>query len=279
MSLGGVRQVRWVLMWSALWLFPPAAGLRAEGAQALPTVDAAASPYVYQSAGPGEEGRVSAQWELGYGSRETRHFTQDGVEQGFRLRVRPWTRIGLELFGGLVMDGALSSRVSQAFSAEVSGRLLTQGSHAVNLDVGAGYIRDYRGDHVPRGRLTLSRSVDRFEFRLTGLLEVPIGNSGRDEADVMTALAASYRPASWWNVGLELAGEDLEGLFESEEAEGGAKLLAGPTWVFCLPWNLYVKANAAVVYAHLENQVSIPGAPTFERWGFMGRAVLGWTFR
>lgn len=245
-----------------------------------PVLDAAPfdTPYVYQAAGRGREMSVTVQYEAGYGSRETRNLGQEGVEQGLRLRFQPLSQLGIEAFGGLVLDRRTGGLRSGAASVDIIGRPLEQARHYVNLDLGVGYLYDYRGDHIPRVRLGLSRSFGALDLGLAGVLEIPVGSAGRDEVDVMTSIAVSYGFLSWLRAGLEVAAEDLEGLVETEEAEGGAKFLFGPTFTFSLPWDFFVKLNTAAVAAYVGNQRVPAGGSRADAWGFMGRAVVGWTW-
>jgi hypothetical protein len=269
------------LVAGALVLATASPGRAADGAPAAADEESAsyATPYLYQDTGRGQPRSVIVQYEVGYGSRESRSFTQEGVEQGARLRFQPWARFGVEAFGGVVVDASGGGYRSLAASIEGLGRVLVQARHHVNLDVGAGYIYDYRGDHVPRLRVTLGRSFDRLDVSLSALLEIPVGRAGRDEVDVVIAAAASYRLVSWLRLGLEVAAEDLEGLTARAEAEGGTKLLFGPTLALTFPHGLFLKVNTAAVYAYLANQTFAAGAPRPDEWGVMVRAALGWSWR
>jgi hypothetical protein len=239
-----------------------------------------ASPYVYQRTGQGMEGGFSVLLETAYGTRESRNFAPDGVELGLRLRGQPLGWLGLEGFAGLLLDpGRGGGPDSYAAGLEVLARALRQERHEINLDVGLGYIFDYRGEHVPRARLTLGRSFGDLDLSLAGLLEIPVGSAGRDEADVMVALAGSYAVTPWYRQGFELAAEDLEGFAEAEEAEGGAKLLFGPTAALDLAGGMLLRLNAAAVYAHTANQIPLEGRPLPDSWGLMLRVVLGWSLR
>lgn len=237
------------------------------------------TPWVYQRGAPGGAGSGSIQTETGYGSRESRNFTQAGFEQGLRVRFNPLADLALEAFGGLVFGRSDGRLMGQAASIEALTRLLDQRNRGVDLDLGVGYIYDYQGDHIPRVRVTLSRSFDRFLLSLSGLAELPVGDQGRDEVDIMTSAAVFYRLQDRTSLGLEVAGEDLEGFFEEEEAEGGAKLLFGPTLNLAMPGELFLKLNTAAVYAHLANQDFQPDSQQPDQWGFMGRLVLGWSWR
>lgn len=207
--------------------------------------------------------------ETGYGTRETRNFARPGLEQGASLRFQATELLAVELFGGrLTEDGA------SQLSAEARYRAMEAETAGVALDVGLGVTRDYRGDTIPRLRVAVTREQGLGSWSASGNFEVPVGNPERDELDVMVALAGSMRASRMLCIGVELAGEDLEGLFDAEEAEGGAKLLAGPSVRLGLPSDLYLQANLSAVYAMASNN---PEAPQMgDRWGLSSRAVIGW---
>jgi hypothetical protein len=207
------------------------------------------SPFVYQRSAEGRAGAVTAILETGYGTRETRNFAQDGVEE------------------------------ARAYGVEANYRLLRATSIWPNVDAGLGFTHDYRGDDIPRVRVAAGREVGRLGWGVTGTFEVPVGNPERDELDIMLATAATWSLSRELRIGVELAGEDLEGLVEDEEAEGGAKLLAGPTLRAELGERLFVQLNSSVVYAQTANQVFAPGVRRPDTWGFSSRALLGWTLR
>ena len=54
-------------------------------------------------------------------------------------------------------------------------------------------------------------------------------SSGRDELDVVTSLGWARKLPHGMSLGAEMVGEDLEGFWEAQEAEGGARLLIGPS--------------------------------------------------
>ena len=225
--------------------------------------------YTYQRYGRGDAGATTIALETGYGTRETRNFARPGLEQGLSLRLQPTSDIAVAVFvGRLADDGATQ------FSAETRYRAAEVEQFGTSLDVGLGLTRDYRGDLIPRLRLVASRAEGRVAWSASGNFEVPVGNEERDELDVMIALGASVRAGRLLVVGVEAAGEDLEGLVDDEEAEGGAKLLIGPSLRVELPSDLYLQGNVAAVYTVASNQLAAT-APS-EPWGLSSRAVLGW---
>jgi len=60
------------------------------------------------------------------------------------------------------------------------------------------------------------------------LFEKPMA-SGRDAVDLITSVGWARRVSRGVSLGVETIGEDLEGFWDADEAEGGARLLAGPS--------------------------------------------------
>ncbi len=232
-------------------------------------------PYVYQRVGSGDNMSVTTEYETAYGSRQSRFFGGKGLEQGLRVRFQPWSFVNVEGWAGMLI-GAQGLK-AKAASVEVNFRVLNEASHYLDLNLGAGYVFDYLGDHVPRIRMSVGRSFGDFHTILSALAEIPV-NEERDEVDLMLSLAGSYSITPWYRQGLELCVEDMEGLWEPEESEGGAKFLLGPTAYFEIAQHFEVKLNLALVLAYLSNQVPTDGQDPGPQTGFMGRLVLGYTF-
>jgi len=227
-------------------------------------------PYTWQrfGAGPAWTGTVAA--ELGYGTRDSRFFGADGFEQGVALRLQSGERVAFEAYGGALFSGGDDPRPGVA--GGLVGRVLTTGADGVDLDLGAGWGYDFRARHVLRARAALGRAFGRWDLRIGSVVEVPVTGEG-DSADLMLSVAGSVRLAPGLRQGLELGVEDVEGFWEAEEAEGGARLVAGPTTYVQLGDRVELRVNVAVVYA--------PGpldAPVEDPWGFMGRASVAYTF-
>ncbi len=97
--------------------------------------------------------------------------------------------------------------------------------------VGAGF-RELGGGFGGYARLTGSYDVDK--LRLGGNLHVEhVFGGGRDGADLVVSLGASYRVLPGLRLGAEYVGQDLEEL-GAPAAEGGAKQYAGPTFAIDL---------------------------------------------
>ncbi len=238
----------------------------------------ASHPYVYQRGGHGTAGVVSVEVETAYGSRDARPFGAAGMEQGARVRWTPLDWLTAEGWSGVLFTGGAYRATAAAVDVHVG--VLNQADHHVNLTLSGGYLFDYQQVHVPRLRATLGRSWGPLDTALSGYLEIPTAR-GRDAVDLVVALAASYRVARWARVGLELEGQDLEGFWEPQEAEGGAKLVLGPTAWFRVWDGLYAKLNVGAIVPATTNAPTnvVAGADTSTYdYGVLARAVAGWSF-
>ncbi|MEP6593334.1 MAG: hypothetical protein ABJC51_06555, partial [Acidobacteriota bacterium] len=73
--------------------------------------------------------------------------------------------------------------------------------------------------------------------------------TGRDAVDLITSVGWAARLTPTLSIGVEAIGEDLEGFWDPSEAEGGARLLAGPSLHIAPPQQRW--------------QFSVAGGPTF----------------
>lgn len=235
------------------------------------------TPYLYHRA-PGDNGpKLNIELESAYGSREAGPVGDKGYEQILRLRYDIGSRFFVSGQGGLLFDD--KGYKAPSGGGEVGVKALVQELHQINFTLAAGYLYDYQGVHVPRLRVGLGRRFGDFDLVLHALLEFPQSSSThRDTVDLISGLAMSYRVNSWFSPGLEILMQDIEGFWEKEEAEGGAKLLVGPTLGF-KPWQeLSLKLNAAAIIPGSKNSAK-PGQPALKNdYGFLGRLVLGYGF-
>lgn len=221
--------------------------------------DDTADPYVYQRLVMSEPARVEL--ETAVGTRDMRPFGERGVEETARGLFQLVDRVELAVSGGVLLFG---DETRGAFACEAMA--LALGDRTLGLQLGGGYAYDFRGANLLRARIAGLARVGRFDLVASGLFEIPIDAEGRDEVDVMIGLAASTALSPRVRAGLEVLAEDIEGLWDSEEAEGGARILAAPTlWVSLSPgWDLKLSAG-------------IHDDPTGV--GFLGRATIGVAFQ
>ncbi len=194
--------------------------------------------FTLTTSAPATKQRWVVDYEADYGKRAADPFGVDGI--GPRLAVRGSLGRGLSLLGQAGLGTAESPRVGQAAILKPSAaELLNAPSTQVELlkdlrpasgmgvAVGLGVRREWQGRTVILGRIAVGHSSARatlfgnvrFERALSG---------GRDAIDLVTS-AGWLRRFGSVHLGVEAIGEDLEGFWVPSEAEGGARIFAGPS--------------------------------------------------
>ena len=232
-----------------------------------------ATPFIYQGIGSRGDEKAVVEWGTAFGTREINPISERGVEQELRVDVGLTEFMAAELGGGMLLEDNKETRYS--FHVEALVNLLNEHRAGINLGIALGFIRDYRDANIPRVRLIMDKSIGDFRIAFSGLLEFPLA-SNRDPVDIILSLASSYAIFESFQVGLEAVGEDLEGFWERDEAEGGAKLLGGPTIWFKPSSDITVKLNVAGVMTVSSGAVS----PTSQsnKYGIEGRCIFGYRF-
>jgi hypothetical protein len=124
---------------------------------------------------------------------------------------------------------------------------------ATSMFVGVGGGLDFSHTQLATVRMGIAHKG--VENRLQGnvLFEKPLV-SDRDAVDVVGTVGWLRRVSSIAELGVEAVGQDLEGFWEADEAEGGARLLVGPTlaiapvgagWRFIVGGGVVVRATTS----------------------------------
>ncbi len=190
-------------------------------------------PYLYVvSPSWLEDGDVYFSYDAAFGLRSVRPFGEDGVEQRVGVIYGLSDRVSLVATAGAWVEAGSAVHLG-SLQAEVMADLVRGRSPLSGVSVGAGFLREYLGVNVLLARVAAGSSWRRWLIHGNALLEKPFAKN-RDPVDLITSAGCSYALTDRFRVGIEAIGEDLEGFFEPEEAEGGAKLLVGPSiqWKF-----------------------------------------------
>ncbi len=163
-----------------------------------------------------------------YGERVSDPFGFSGIGQEIALMGYLGNRFTLyakAAFG--FSDGV---RVSSAQQVEVIRDIIGgKSAQGFRLGLGLGGRLDYDTMGSLISRLTAAYTTSFWRLNGNLLFEKAFGND-RDAIDVITSIGIQYRLWNELYAGVEALGEDLEGFWEEEEAEGGAKLLVGPSF-------------------------------------------------
>lgn len=98
----------------------------------------------------------------------------------------------------------------------------------VDLSLSGGYLRELGGGNGVWGRASIAASFKAARFVVTALGS-HVFEKGRDPVNILITAGASYAVIPILRLGVEYTIQDLEGLWEDEEADGGVRHFIGPT--------------------------------------------------
>jgi hypothetical protein len=221
---------------------------------------------------------VVINYDVGAGERTFHANTGNGPEQrvGVQASVGRWTllaHVGL---------ASIQGEYETSQQGEVLYSIARGGPAAFDLAVGGGVLREASGVNVALARIVAGRSFERSELRGNVVFQKPMA-ADRDAVDLLTSVGWTRRVTSALALGVEAVGEDLEGFWEPEEAEGGARLLFGPSVHIAPPrsrWQISV-AGGPTLHPTTSNRES--GAvrdlpPTTRAHGYAVRSSFSVTF-
>jgi len=203
-------------------------------------------PFVFATTTASEiaKPQVLVDYDVGVGERAFHNDTENGLEQriGVQASLGRWT-----LVGGIGL-ASVAGAYQSSQQGEVLFSVLTQRSSGVALAMGGGMLREAGGVDVALARIIAGREYDQWRLHGNVLFQKPLA-ANRDAIDLVTSVGWARRLNTAVALGIEGIGEDLEGFWDQAEAEGGARLLIGPS--------LHVTPSGRAW------QLSVAGGPTF----------------
>ena len=190
--------------------------------------EAQVRPFVFTVTTAPTQGseRWTVQYQAGYSERAAPAFANDGLEQ--RVGVQGDLGAGFTLlgsFGVASLDAQAATSTTQ--DAEVLKDLFGP-ERSFRVAAGAGLRREWEGTTTLLGRISLGRTFEASSLFANLRFERPF-ETGRDTLDLITTAGWLHHIGGGVHLGVEAIGEDLEGFWDAEEAEGGAKLMVGPS--------------------------------------------------
>lgn len=183
----------------------------------------AQSPFLFASI-PNIGARIVTAIDAGYSAR--------AFEPVAGERVEPRAAAAVALSSLFALQGQISAASTVDHQTRVSDQMelmvTPRRSGALSFGAALGVRHEYTGTSVALARAVGSRTSDYSALIADVLIEHPFA-SGRDAVDVITTVGGTHALTQHVWLGVEVVGSDLEGLFDSTEAEGGATVLAGPT--------------------------------------------------
>ncbi len=167
---------------------------------------------------------VAFAYDVGVGDTAFRGTQSNGPEKriGIQASLGRWTFVG--------RVGVASSDVTYQTSqqGEVLYSVFTQASSGVAVAVGGGMLREPGGTTVALARVVAGREFGAWRLHGNALFQKATA-TGRDPLDLVTTVGWARRLGASVSLGVEGIAEDVEGSWNPAEAEGGARLLIGPS--------------------------------------------------
>lgn len=200
----------------------------------------------------------------------------DGLEQ--LLGVQGSVGHGFTLLGQVGMGTSGVAASQSTYEGEVL-KDLWRGSSGGCVAVGLGARREWDQTTTFLGRISVGQSIGRAMFIGNVRFEHALA-AGRDDIDVITSVGWAQRVTHAVGIGAEVLGEDLEGFWEKDEAEGGARIFVGPAIHVSPPgtkFHLSLLAGPVIRGTYNDNSNYAPRALTGNK-GYAARASLTYSF-
>ncbi len=201
----------------------------------------------------------SLDYSTSYGERVTGPFGHDGIGQQFGLKG--YLGKQFTVYAHAALGFANEDKVTSAQQVEIIRDFIGgKKNMGLRLGIGVGASRDYSNVASFLSRITASYDAPRWKAGGNLLIEKAFAGN-RDAVDVISSLGFHYRLSGNLYGGFETVGEDLEGFWDEEEAEGGAKLLVGPSMNMTTNNSrLSFSVSGGPVFYATRNQVANPAA-------------------
>jgi hypothetical protein len=170
-------------------------------------------------------------WSLnyagGYGQRTVTPLGYDGVDQN--IGVKGYLGNKFTMLASMGIGFGTNGNIESIQQAEVI-RDFIGGNEPNGFRMGAslGFRREFNNDKVALSRVTAMYEDINWRFGANVRFEKAFDKE-RDAFDVISSLGIQRQISGQLFGGIEAVGQDLEGFWETDEAEGGARLLVGPS--------------------------------------------------
>ncbi len=158
--------------------------------------------------------------------------------------------VGIFKFASLHAEGLLAGDGANVNGGAMLGAsfYLLGPKYPVGIVLSAGYLRELGGEGGVWGRASIAGNLGPVRLILTGLGEHVFtsnapGGELRDDIDLLVTMGASYRVTDIFQLGAEYVVQDLEGLWDPEELDGGVRHFIGPSATLKLARNIQIAAG------------------------------------
>ena len=173
-----------------------------------------------------EDLKWTMDYSTSYGERVSGPFGNEGIGQQVGIKGylgKQFTLYANAAFG-FTSDNAVTSAQQAEIIRDIIGGKKNQG---LRLGIGLGANKDFSNIGSILSRVTISYDAPRWKAGGNVLFEKAFA-ANRDKIDIISSFGFHHILLGKLYGGFEAVGQDLEGLW-SDEAEGGAKILVGPS--------------------------------------------------
>ncbi len=168
----------------------------------------------------------SVNYSGGYGEHTVTPLGYDGVDQNISVKGYLGAKVTMLVSTGIGLgsNGEVKSLQQAEFLRDFIGGNTPMG---VRIGGSLGFRREFNSDKVALARLT--GAYDNLNWRVGANVRFEKAfATGRDGIDLISSVGVHRKITNQLFGGFEAVGQDLEG-FWSDDAEGGARLLVGPS--------------------------------------------------
>ena len=160
--------------------------------------------------------------------------------------------VGIFKFASLHAEGLLAGDGGNVNGGAMLGAsvYLLGPKSPVGIVLSGGYLHELGGVDGVWGRASIAGNIGHLRLVLTGLGEHVFSGPGtgpgsalRDGVDLLVTAGASYRVTDLFQLGAEYVVQDLEGLWDPGELDGGARHFIGPTATLALARHVQIGAG------------------------------------
>ncbi len=173
-----------------------------------------------------EDLKWTMDYSTSYGERVSGPFGNEGVGQQVGVKGylgKQFTLYAHAAFGFTSQDNVTSAQQVEIIHDIIGGKK----NQGLRLGIGLGANKDFSNIGSILSRVTISYDAQRWKAGGNVLFEKAFG-ANRDKIDIISSFGFHHIIIGKLYGGFETVGQDLEGLW-SDEAEGGAKILVGPS--------------------------------------------------
>lgn len=170
-------------------------------------------------------------WSLnyagGYGENTVTPLGYDGVDQDFM--IKGYLGAKFTMLANMGIGFGNNGELRSLQQAEILRDLIGGNTDAgFRIGAGLGFRREFNSDKV--GLLRLMAAYENTAWKFGGNVRFEKAFAAdRDNIDIISSIGIQRQVTGAFFAGFEAIGQDLEGFWEADEAEGGARLLVGPS--------------------------------------------------